>query len=70
VRHRIKNRPLVSIVIPTAGRTRRSGQTIDCCTTVCDRSSRNRHDNYEILIADNGTITDATAYWKRFPTAG
>jgi GT2 family glycosyltransferase len=70
VRHRIKDRPLVSIVIPTAGRTREvSGQTIDllhnCVRSIVEKSS---YDNYEILIADNGTITDASrAYLEKVP---
>jgi GT2 family glycosyltransferase len=68
VRHRIKDRPLVSIVIPTAGRTRDvAGQTIDlllnCVKSIVDKTA---YDNYEIVIADNGTITDASReYLKR-----
>jgi GT2 family glycosyltransferase len=63
VRHRIAGRPLVSIVIPTDARSREvGGRTIDLLANcVGSIASRSTYDNYEILVVDNGRLSDEAA---------
>ena len=63
VRHRIAGKPLVSIILPTGGRTRVVGdRTIDllknCVSSVVQKST---YENYEIVIGDDGELPEATA---------
>ena len=63
VRHRIIGKPLVSILVPTAGPTRAVGdRTIDllanCVNSIVKKTT---YENYELLIADDGELPEATA---------
>jgi GT2 family glycosyltransferase len=63
IRHRIAGTPLVSIVLPTAGRTRVIGdRTIDllvnCVSSVVKKTT---YQNYELVIGDDGELPEATA---------
>ena len=63
VRHRIIGKPLVSILVPSAGPTRVIGdRTIDLLAN-CVRSivKKTTYENYELLIADDGELPEATA---------
>jgi glycosyltransferase involved in cell wall biosynthesis len=62
VRHRINGRPLVSIILPTDGRSREvDGRNVDllenCVRSIVQKST---YDNYEIVIADNGVLPAPT----------
>jgi glycosyltransferase involved in cell wall biosynthesis len=62
MRHRIAGQPLVSIILPTAGRTRDiGGRQINlletCVTSIVERST---YGHYELVIADDGTLPRAT----------
>lgn len=55
----LKRRPLVSVVIPTAGKVvRYDGRTIDlvvnCVTQISERST---YRNFEIIVVDNGDLS-------------
>jgi GT2 family glycosyltransferase len=62
VRHRIEGRPLVSIILPTAGRTRDIGgrqiNLLETCVTSIVQKSTYAH--YELVIADDGSLPPAT----------
>jgi GT2 family glycosyltransferase len=61
IRHRIAGKPLVSIVIPTDGRSRDvSGRPVDLLSN-CVRSivEKTTYENYELVIADNGRLSDS-----------
>lgn len=63
VRHRIIGKPLVSIILPSAGRTRFLGdRTIDllqnCVGSVAKKTT---YENYEIIIGDDGALPEETA---------
>jgi len=62
VRHRIVGKPLVSIVLPTAGRTRFLGdRTIDLLTNcVGSVANKTTYENYELIIGDDGALPEAT----------
>lgn len=72
VRRRLAGRPLVSIVIPTDGRVRdvegvRKDLLLGCLRSVVERST---YDHYELVIMDNGAISeDAEAYLAGLTTA-
>jgi GT2 family glycosyltransferase len=60
MRYRIRNRPLVSIIVPTAGRTRDLGDRVvdllpNCLGSVADKTT---YDNYEIVLGDDGSLPD------------
>src|SRR5262249_11157349 len=63
VRHRIVGKPLVSILVPTAGPTRViEERTIDllanCVSSIIKKTT---YENYELLIADDGELPEKTA---------
>lgn len=62
VRYRIAGKPLVSIVIPTDGRSREAGGRIVNLLTNCVRSivEKSTYGHYEIIVADNGQLPPAT----------
>ena len=62
IRHRIAGTPLVSIVIPTVGRSREKGGALVNLLTNCVRSivQKSTYGHYEIVIADNGHLPPAT----------
>src|SRR5437667_202893 len=60
VRVRPRSDPLVSIVIPTAGKVvSHEGRQLDlvtnCVSQICERST---HRNFEIILVDNGDISE------------
>ncbi len=62
IRHRIAGKPLVSIILPTAGRSRFLGdRTIDllsnCVGSVANKST---YENYELIIGDDGALPEET----------
>lgn len=61
IRYRIAGKPLVSIVIPTDGRSREAGGSVNLLTN-CVRSivEKSTYGHYEIVIADNGRLPSAT----------
>jgi GT2 family glycosyltransferase len=63
LRHRIVGKPLVSLVLPTAGQTRTvMDRTIDllvnCVSSVVNKTT---YENYELIIGDDGELPEATA---------
>jgi len=62
VRHRIVDKPLISIIVPTAGRTRDLGDRVidllaNCLGSVVEKTT---YENYEIVIGDDGKLPDTT----------
>jgi len=60
MRYRIRNRPLVSIIVPTAGRTRDLGDRVvdllpNCLGSIAEKTT---YDNYEIVLGDDGALPD------------
>lgn len=66
VRHRIAGKPLVSIIIPTTGRTRDVDgpqiSVVECVQAIVEKSS---YDHYELVIADDGYLPQATEAFLR-----
>jgi GT2 family glycosyltransferase len=62
MRHRVAGRPLVSIVIPTAGRSREvDGRAVDLVATSVGSIARlSTYDPYEIVIVDDGALPEET----------
>lgn len=62
IRHRIVGKPLVSIVLPTAGRSRFLGdRTIDLLSNcVGSVATKTTYENYELIIGDDGALPEAT----------
>jgi GT2 family glycosyltransferase len=60
IRHRVHRKPLVSIVIPTDGRTREAGGRIVDLLANCLKSivGTSTYENYELVIADNGRLSE------------
>jgi len=63
IRYRIAGKPLVSIVIPTDGRSREADGRMVNLLTNCVRSivQKSTYEHYEIVIADNGRLPSATS---------
>lgn len=60
VRHRIAGKPLVSIILPSAGRTRDLGsRTVDLLVNCVDSIVRKTtYENYELIVGDDGTLAE------------
>jgi GT2 family glycosyltransferase len=63
VRHRIRGNPLVTVVLPTADRTRDVNGREMRLLTNCLRSivQKTTYSNYEVLVVDNGRLSDESA---------
>jgi O-antigen biosynthesis protein len=63
VRYEIVGRPLVSVIIPTDGRVARTAAGPRDLPLACIRSivERTDYDRYEIVLVDNGTVSDELA---------
>ncbi|MCX6546017.1 MAG: glycosyltransferase [Acidobacteria bacterium] len=61
VRHRIAGKPLVSIIIPTTGRTRDvEGPQISVLECIQSIVRKSTYDRYELVIADDSSLPEAT----------
>ena len=63
VRYEIVDRPLVSVIIPTAGRPAQTAAGPRDLPLACVRSivERTDYDRYEIVLVDDGTVSDELA---------
>jgi len=67
VRYRIEDQPLVTIVLPTDDRSKEVNGRVVPLLSNCMRSvlQKTAYANYEILVVDNGRVSDATLAFLR-----